>query len=409
MKIKIYSSDIIIFLFFHIAFITIPYFEYYDFMKYVIIVSIALYLLYNYKTLFKKKYRRVNAILTLFVLVVLITGYINKDNLKERNVFYAAIVFSVIVLEAFYLFQCFEQKNIVDRAINITYRLTVFYVVLTDMLLILYPKLVLEQEGYYLIGNKFSVVYTHLLMLCLYWFVKGKTSKNNRFILLILYALTLFVSFYIDSTTGVIGSILLFLFMVLYKKIGLFVMKPFIPVVILIVSCTFFFIFSISDNGLMKFIVVDLLAKDSTMTGRTDIYLNVFSLLPGHLWSGYGYGSTYEVCMDILGAPNTQNGLLELLVQHGIMGVVLFFVLMFMVFKKNSYLKTRLYSRAIVAMIYIYIVLASVEITLGLEFFVLLAILTVCSEMDKQYNLNAKWKGDNIQDEGINSLNAENY
>ena len=60
-------------------------------------------------------------------------------------------------------------------------------------------------------------------------------------------------------------------------------------------------------------------------------------------------------------------------------------------------------------MLYIYIILASVEITLGLEFFVLLAILTVCAEMDKKYDLNTEWEGGKIQGESINSLNAKNY
>lgn len=413
MKLKIYYSDIIAFLFFHISFITLPYFEYYNFMKYGIIVIIAIYLFCNCKAIFQAKYRTVNIVLFLFLFIVLITAYINRHDVKDRNVFLASIVFVAIVVEAFFLFQCVEHKNQLNRVIKVIYCLNVIYVVVTDLLMLFYPELVVRTEGYYLIGNKFSVVYAHLLMCCLYWYVKGKNrvlSYQNKTILFLICSLTIFISIYADCATGIVASVFLFMFMMFNKHLCLLTMKPLIPVVTLCLSCSILLLSdSVLRNTFVQFVVEDVLQKDITLTGRMNIYASVLSLLPGHFWSGYGYGSTYEVCMKLLGAPNTQNGLLEILVQYGIIGVSLFLLLVYLVFRKNKNLKSRKHSMPIVAMLYIYIVLASVEITLELDFIVLLAILTVCSEMDKKYNINIVSEKEDKQNECVNSLNAKNY
>ena len=208
MKYKIYYSDIIAFLFFHIGFLTFPYFEQYNLLKYSIIVIVFVYLFCNYKIIFEKKYRVFDVVLLMFLLVVLITGYINRNELKERDVFLAALVFVLIVMEAFFLFQCFEHKRVLGRTINIVYHLTALYVVLTDIILVVNQDLVVEKEGYYLIGNKFSVVFAHYLMICLYWYVKCNKKKIliiNKSILALMYVLTFSVALFVECATGVVG------------------------------------------------------------------------------------------------------------------------------------------------------------------------------------------------------------
>ena len=388
MKYKIYYSDIIAFLFFHIGFLTFPYFEQYNLLKYSIIVIVFVYLFCNYKIIFEKKYRVFDVVLLMFLLVVLITGYINRNELKERDVFLAAIVFVLIVMDAFFLFQCFEHKRVLGRTIIIVYHLTALYVVLTDIILVVNQDLVVEKEGYYLIGNKFSVVFAHYLMICLYWYVKCNKKKIliiNKSILALMYVLTFSVALFVECATGVVGCVLLFTLMMFRKRITLVCVKPIVPIIVLCIACSVLLVSDVmTNNYFVRFIVEDVLQRDISLTGRMGIYTSMYELFPGHYWSGYGYGSTYEVCMKLLGAPNTQNGLMEIVVQFGLVGAGLFLVLIFFAFRQNSYQNNRRYSMPIISLLYVYIILASVEITLELQFLVLLAIMVASAEMEKK-------------------------
>lgn len=145
----------------------------------------------------------------------------------------------------------------------------------------------------------------------------------------------------------------------------------------------------------MRFIVVNVLGKDPTLTGRMIIYSNVADILPGHIFTGYGHGSTYEVCMEAIGAPNTQNGLMEILTQYGIFGVISFFVLTYMCFKNH---KTSNINAAfpLVSMLYIYILLASIEVTLSQNFILVLGLVILLfynngkNKTSHQENCNAR-------------------
>lgn len=387
MKYKIYFSDFITILFFHISFISLPYFENYNLLKYGIIVVIALYLIPKYKIIFQKKYRIVNIVLMLFCVIVLLTGYINRNNLQERNPFLAAIVFSAIVVEGFLIFQYFDYINKIKRVISVLYHTATFWIIVTDIIMVLKKDWFINSGGYYLIGNKFAVGYTHLLVICLYWckcvYKQKKMSLFNKSVMICWWLLSIGASIYTDMATGLVGITILSLFILFHKKILSIMTKPQVALLVLIFSCIFLFVFDFMNSSLVKFILVDILNRDLTLTGRMNIYIKVFSVLQGHWWSGYGEGSTYEVCMELLGAPNTQNGLVEALVEYGVVGLVLLLVLIACVFGHKEKIK-QMNSIPIVSMLYVYFILASVEITLELPFFALLAIATVCIRMKNE-------------------------
>jgi O-antigen ligase len=75
------------------------------------------------------------------------------------------------------------------------------------------------------------------------------------------------------------------------------------------------------------------IGKDTTLTGRTDLWPLVWELIWKRPWLGYGYGAlwlgwdsetAYIWWATTWAAPNAHNGFLELLLQLGIVGLSIF-------------------------------------------------------------------------------------
>mgnify|MGYP000435333487 CR=1 FL=1 len=80
----------------------------------------------------------------------------------------------------------------------------------------------------YLIGNKFEVTYMHLFFSALYYqvFCTGMKVYLRQYIILVMHlVLTLFIAIGVECSTGVLGVVLLAVFLFLYKKIR-FIFRP---------------------------------------------------------------------------------------------------------------------------------------------------------------------------------------
>ncbi|MGA9657526.1 MAG: O-antigen ligase [Asticcacaulis sp.] len=80
-------------------------------------------------------------------------------------------------------------------------------------------------------------------------------------------------------------------------------------------------------------LIFKLLGKDPTLTGRTEIWASLMRLSDKHPWLGYGYKAfwtPYSIPASVVraetqwGVPSAHNGWLDLLIQLGWVGVVLF-------------------------------------------------------------------------------------
>jgi exopolysaccharide production protein ExoQ len=87
------------------------------------------------------------------------------------------------------------------------------------------------------------------------------------------------------------------------------------------------------DN--LEFIVVDVLDKDLTLTGRTDLWMTVLGMIKQRPWLGYGYQAFWDGLngpsaviwrAEAWQVPDAHNGFLDLLLQLGIIGMVVFLV-----------------------------------------------------------------------------------
>lgn len=393
MKIKFYFPSFFLILLFHASFVTFPYWEDYNKLKYLIVLVVGIFLVFNIKTFLNKKYMTINIVLLLYLAVTLFSSFINRHNVHERNVFLVAILYSLVLIEVFMLFEYFSINNRTAKLISILYYLTLFYVILTDFLLIIKPHLYIEKGMYYLIGNKFAVSYLHLQLIVLYIQKVKLINKNtfNRSIIVMLYSLlTLIICFKVDCSTGIIGLVVL-LSVVIFSGLNKTIFKkPQTILITLLVFCSILLVFPmILKTKFISHIIVDFLGEDLTLSFRMIIYDKVPKLLSKVFMFGTGLGSSFEVMTKYMHAPNTQNGMLECILEQGVIATFLLLVLIFFVFKHIEKSKGNI---SAISMIYVYAVLASVEITLNQSFIIWLAIAMVCSDAKIFENKNNRFK-----------------
>jgi hypothetical protein len=382
-KTKLYCSDVITIAFFHISFINMSYLQAYNLMKYAILAAVALYMLPRIKMAFTRAYRRIDIVLFCLLLTILLTSFFgNTGRFIERNVFLAAIVHSAVVLEAFLLFQYFDYKHILRRVIRNIYYLTLFYVIVTDISILALP-VIFERYGVYLVGTKFWVSYLHIQLIALYWARSIRDddilTNRNKIVIAILFALTCFIVRTVDCATGIVACVIILLLLLFGKTVWKLLLKPVAPIITLLVSCTALLSGDyILNIPLVQKIIETGLNRSLTITGRTRVYENIVSLFPDNrIWTGYGHGSSYEVSMMLIHSPNSQNGLVNILLQYGVFGAVLLFLLMYSVFKAGANSKNIAVALPFISLLYVYILLASVEITLELNSLVLLSLISV--------------------------------
>lgn len=85
------------------------------------------------------------------------------------------------------------------------------------------------------------------------------------------------------------------------------------------------------------YVVLDLLNRDVTLTGRGDLWLAVVDMIRQRPWLGYGYGafwlgmdgpSSYVVTLINWNAPHAHNGFLDISLDVGLVGLAIFSMLL---------------------------------------------------------------------------------
>ena len=117
-------------------------------------------------------------------------------------------------------------------------------------------------------------------------------------------------------------------------------------------------------------------SEDVTLTFRTVIYSMLPNIMKGHWLWGFGYGTGYEVLMRY-GIVDAQNGVFEWIQQIGIFGTMLLVMWLCIAMKrpKNDYKINYSDVRALTALIYVFVLLATVEITFSSDFLAAVVLL----------------------------------
>ena len=231
----------------------------------------------------------------------------------------------------------------------------------------------------FFLGTKFDVGYMHLFFIATLFsaFFQKQTENYGKYIVFIaLIGLTVYSTVFVDCNTGIVSVGMFLIFFIIARKRYSFFIKPQVFSITLVSTVLFVVIYSIVlDSPLVKFIVQQVFDRDISLTGRTNIYKLLGSILTNNIWTGYGYGINYSVSKALFNYDNTQNGLMEWILQVGIIGTGFLMLFLYVIFLRISKAKPSAVIIPILSFIYVLTVIAMIEISLDLFYFMAIGLL----------------------------------
>lgn len=355
----------------------------------IIVVVVGVYLLPKLKyILVKENYKLIFSML-MFGGFIFVATYLNKNTVIKANVMLNAIVDILFIFEIFLVFIYCAYKEKIKLATETLWWFLLALAIITDISILL-GKVSKGPDGEIvcLIGSKFSVSYLHIQLIAVYLLTRFKYDRFRKRYLTISILYTIFIAYfsnYLECNTGIIGCIILALFVILLNRnpnsLLKFFSKPYAFLIALLGCILMLFCYDILlNNNLVENFIIHVLQRDTTLTGRTNIY-EVFWIRTAGNWSwGYGYENSSRISRELFGYFNTQNGLTEWIMQIGLPGTISMIYLFIVVFKKlsmcqHSHFYYRKYIIPALSVIYVFTLLAAIEITISLTFFFWLAFL----------------------------------
>ncbi|WP_143151431.1 O-antigen ligase family protein [Pseudobutyrivibrio xylanivorans] len=236
----------------------------------------------------------------------------------------------------------------------------------------------ITNSTYYLVGIKFDVTYLHIMVLALFYYKYMMTEDIDRITwvkYIVLIAESVLIAKVVDCATGLVGAVLLVVMLFVHRNKN-YIMNKRLLILLVAIACMLFpFWYNlILSNHYVTYFVEGILHKKITLTGRTYIYEIALVLLGDGWMTGYGIGTNYEICMRA-GFVNIQNGFLKVFMDTGIIGGLSLLALVFLVFgrTRNSRKETIIFA----SYIFVFIILSSIEITIGNTFMFWLLFLFV--------------------------------
>ena len=325
---------------------------------------------FNRKEYVVSKISYVDLFLVLYLACVLYSSFINRNSLSFTQTFYSGILYSLLVFEDFCVIKIFARKHNLIEVYKTMFWLVTAICVVSDVTMFFTP--IINGSGYFL-GTKFNVSYVHMQMLIFYLLImdndkdkyEAEEQKKKEFKGIALYIFCLAVTLYVGCGTGVFGVVLIGV-LYLINKYNLY-SHPVVHVSIILSSIGFLFFHAyVLSNRVVMGIIVNIFHKQPTLTGRTTIYENLVPVLFEKPWWGYGYNSNFEVLYLGIGAVNSQNGFIKIIMETGVFSFVFLLLMLLFILKDLRYNKRE----GNPALLYILVLeaLAFVEITIDKGF-----------------------------------------
>ena len=375
---KIYFSAFAIFytIFFRVPDLTHPVFGW---INNLLVLSFVIVNIGMFKCTFLTQYKYINICAIIWAIINIYTGYVNQDlfydltdwkgeieksysSMRFDHVIYYVIKFLSCIL--YYQFLSVSNKE--HTFIRYFFFFMFMFAVVSDINAIIYQS---ESGSGYLVGNKFYVSYINLFVVTLYYMLHPVPNRTQKMKLKLLLLLSFIIALKTQCSTVVIGTIILYylIFAINDKWKGLLRnWKTYALGLVVFDILFFFFTMAFIDNPIMRYIIVDILGEDMTLTGRLDIYAALGPIIAeSPLW-GNGVGNATMITIMNGAGINAQNGLLNYLLEVGILGVSAFLFMLFLMMK-NAYHHKNTYP--ILCFIYMMLVLSSIEVTFTPYFF----------------------------------------
>ena len=330
------------------------------------------------RLLWKRNYFRVLAWLAFFCLMLGLTILFSNSSFGHSPLT-QTVRLILYLLELFLTMMLLAESGRSKAALNVLFWFVLVLVIVSDALM--FTRVLTFRSGKfenYLVGTKFAVSYRHMNLLVL-WAIRSKRKlRSYRFSKLLIFALTAYIvltAIRVDCMTGILGGLGLLALLLMMdsprrNKLMRFT-SPNVLVLTMIASVVFVLVVeSIMALPVVRYVVEEILGRDATITGRTDIYrLYLNNMQDSWLW-GYGFGNGNYAAVSLFKYENVQNGLLQWVLQVGVPTTVVLVLVLQEVFRQIKSRNRRNMDKILplVAMIYLYIILSTVETTFDMGF-----------------------------------------
>ena len=290
------------------------------------VAGLALYICYGVAgIIYKKRVSKYLAVVILWQGVRLFSVALN--DMSMAGYFRAA----ASVLCIFFYIDWAGKKNYSELLKSISFCVIVYAAIDMAMMvstgeLGIFPEMI-KSTGtpLYFVNGKFQSSYLQLfLSMVAVLNLEKRVSGLKRFVKYIIYgaliAINIVVTQYVKCTTGTI-IVVLFWIAVFIPLIRKTISRPykFWGLIVALNLLIVVFQVTLSSNMFQSFIE-NILDKQVTLTGRTDIYSAFSSVMRGHWLLGHGVGN--KAILDATGAQNAQNVFLEEITVSGLAGLI---------------------------------------------------------------------------------------
>ena len=354
-------------------------------------VTLIALLLVKQKYKLLPQFKTINRLVVIYCTGLFVISYLSKDinmnsldNLRLGNKedlrlssYTLGILQALSVLTSFIYIEYLSSINKTEILFRTFYKVSLFYIIISDLVFLVIGSI--GEQGY-LIGNKFSLCYMHILCYVFYHIFSYKRNvRPNKCVSGLLTIVTLVISILTECTTALLGMLVIVFLFNTKRIFGFILFKLKTYIIILSLGVLFVFFHSlILDIQIFQDFIVNILNEDITLTGRTGIYDALIPILSVRPLLGFGVGNAHWVLAYLLGVANAQNGLMNLYIEEGLICTVLY-LLIFMSLLK--YVKARVaYSSSYPLLCYIllFFFLGLVEITIDNRLLVVMAFLIAC-------------------------------
>lgn len=268
-----------------------------------------------------------------FSLMIIVSGYINYG---IDNSFFQSVLYALMLLMAYLTFNCAVTRYGETEVCNAVCIFLILVMTVIDILIIISggtgTYITGRTDYFYYIGSKFVVSYLNMFLLAL---LMWRYKTKNNILLFIVAGIMIITCYFVDCMTGVTGILTMLIMYLLKDKICSIASKPIVVVAAVIASGVFALVmqFVVSLSAVQWFLRT-VVHTDLELTGRAGIFAILWRLFSEKPIWGYGYGNT--AVKGFLGYGNPQNGLFDIAISYGIVGVIGFLFVVYQVVKSRD-------------------------------------------------------------------------
>ena len=314
-------------------------------------------------------------LMSLFMIVSSVSGYVDRTT-KLINI--ANSILYVICINCIWLVCKYcKEKNCLQLLIRDLFYIDSIYCVLSLISMFVFGHSANGTEIMYIFGSKFMTSYYFIFWITLFRIRNQEKIDNNgiyKFYYFLLVILVLYICKWLYCTTAMVATLFLFIEQFIPKRLKVILFnRASIITSVLLAGMIPICINTVLANKNVQHIIVDILHKSSNITGRKVVFVNLIgNVIKKRPWFGYGYGNSAVHQLINENIDNAQNGLMEQIVNYGVIGGILFCIMIFMsmpsAYKGNK-------QNALYTALYVMIICSIVEISYNFIFYFIIILI----------------------------------